>query len=432
MGGADLALRELERGEHRALRAAGAERGRTHRQLADRGGGGRLVRRDLPLARRDGVDVDAGRLHLGEERGQAREQHVGRIFARLGQHPLAEHPGLDVGAAQFGIDSLLHIVGIALLDDEHRALAGAEVAQLLRHQRIGDVEAIDRDARTAEQVGEPQPFERARDAIVEPAERDDADLGEVARKELVEFLGADEFLRRRLALLDLELFVQERDRRVGEPRVVEFGRAGQAVDAGEFGAPVVLGLELAGDVAGADAQFEHHRRVARLGELEPLLDHAHDRRQIRPRIEQPYRGLHRIGVGALLDDTRAFAVILAEDDHGAADHAGRGEVGQRVRRHIGADDRLPGDGAAQRVVDRGTEHGGRRGLVGAGLDMHAEIGEQVLGIHHHVEQVRYRRALVAADIAHARLQQRLGDREDAFAPKGFAVAEPERLDFLLE
>ena len=64
--------------------------------------------------------------------------------------------------------------------------------------------------------------------------------------------------------------------------------------------------------------------------------------------------------------------------------------------------------------------------------MHAELGEQVLGLDHDVEQMRHRRALVAADIAHAGLQQRLGDREDAFAAEDVAVAQLERLHFLLE
>ena len=49
--------------------------------------------------------------------------------------------------------------------------------------------------------------------------------------------------------------------------------------------------------------------------------------------------------------------------------------------------------------------------------------EQVFGLDHDVEQMRDRRALIAADIRHAGLQQRLGDGEDAFAAEGLAVAE---------
>ncbi len=198
------------------------------------------------------------------------------------------------------------------------------------------------------------------------------------------------------------------------------------------GLTVVLGRERAGDVAGADAQFEHHRRVARFRQFEALLDDVHDVRQIGSRIEQPDRGFQRIGVRALLDHRAAFAVILADDDQRAAHDAGGGEVGQRVGGDIGADDGLPGHRAADRVIDRGAEHGGGGGLVGAGLDMHAEFVEIVLGIDHDVEQVRHRRALIAADIGHARLQQRLGDGENALAVEGLPVAEPQRLHFFLE
>ncbi len=432
VGRSELALHQLDRGEHRALRAAGAEIRRSRRNVAERRHRGRLVREHVLRARRDRVGVDAGRPRLREEGREPLEQHLRHVLAGARQATLAEHAGLDVGAAQLDVDRLLDVVGRALLDHQHGALAGAELAQLLRHQRIDDVEHVDRDAAGAVEVGEIEPRERAQHAVGEPADHDDADVVEVAGDHLVELALADELLRGRQPLLDLEPLLRENDGRMRKPAVLEARRTGDAVLAGKRGAAVVLGLELAGDVAGADAQLHHDRRVARFRQLEALLDHAHDGRQIRPRIEQPHRRFHRIGVGALLDHARAFAVVLAEDDHDPADDAGGGEVGQRVGRHIGADDRFPGHRAAQRIVDRGAEHGRGGGLVGAGLQMHAEIADDVLGVDQHVEQVRHRRALVAADIAHARLQQRLGDREDAFAMEGLAVAELERLHLFLE
>ena len=348
------------------------------------------------------------------------------------QAALAEHAGLDVGAAQLDVDLLLDVVGRAFLDHQHGALAGAERAHLLRHQRIDDVEHVDRNARGAVEIGEVEPLERAQHAVGEAADHDDADVVEVAGDQLVELVLADECCAAGRRSSTLQPLLREDDRRMRELAIVEARRTGDAVLARIGGAPVVLGGELAGDVAGADAQLHHHRRVARLRQLEALLDHAHDGRQVGARIEQPHRGFHRVGIGALLDHARALAVVLAEDDHHAADHAGRGEVRQRVGRHVGADDRLPGHRAAQRIVDRGAQHRGRRGLVGAGLQMHAEVADDVLGIDQHVEQVRDRRALIAADIAHARLQQRLGHREDALAAEGLAVAELERLHFFLE
>ncbi len=55
--------------------------------------------------------------------------------------------------------------------------------------------------------------------------------------------------------------------------------------------------------------------------------------------------------------------------------------------------------------------------------MHAELGEHVLRVGQHIHQMGDRRALVAADIADARLQQRLGDGEDAFAAEFLPGAE---------
>ena len=62
--------------------------------------------------------------------------------------------------------------------------------------------------------------------------------------------------------------------------------------------------------------------------------------------------------------------------------------------------------------------------------MHAEFAQNTLSVREHVHQMADRRALIAADITDAALQQRLGDGEDALASKLLAGAEPQLLDFL--
>ena len=64
--------------------------------------------------------------------------------------------------------------------------------------------------------------------------------------------------------------------------------------------------------------------------------------------------------------------------------------------------------------------------------MDAKFAHDVLRIHQHVEQMRDRCALIAADVRHARLQQRLGDGQNAFAAESLAVAQPERLHLFFE
>jgi hypothetical protein len=64
--------------------------------------------------------------------------------------------------------------------------------------------------------------------------------------------------------------------------------------------------------------------------------------------------------------------------------------------------------------------------------MHAELVEQVLRFDQHVDQMRDRRTLIAADIGHARLQDRLGNREDALAAEHLAIAQAQRTHFLGE
>ena len=96
------------------------------------------------------------------------------------QRSLAVDLGLDVGAAQLDVDRLLDVVGRAFLDDEHGALAGAEFADFLRHQRIDDVEHQERHARDAEHVGKADALQRAQNGVGKPAHDDDADIVEIA------------------------------------------------------------------------------------------------------------------------------------------------------------------------------------------------------------------------------------------------------------
>ena len=203
-------------------------------------------------------------------------------------------------------------------------------------------------------------------------------------EELVQAVLLDELHRRRPALLDLLLLVHE-----GSPAAARCGWCRGAASRARrasvnAGLTVVAGDELAVHVAGADAQLQHHRRVARLRQREAVLHRGDDRRQVRPRVEQPDLRLHREGVAALLHDRRALAVVLADDDQRAAGDAARGEVGQRVGGDVGADGRLERDRAAQRVVDRGRERRRRGRLAGAVLEADAVLGEDDDVIYHHL------------------------------------------------
>jgi len=231
-----------------------------------------------------------------QEAGNPFEQHVGRVFARLRQRTLAVDLGLDVGAAQFDVDCLLDVVGETFLDDEHGAFCRAERGDLLRHQRIDNIKHQHRHARGAEYVGQSHALQSAQHAVGQPAHDDDADVGEIAVDHFIELVFANEGSRRRDPLLDLEPLLSEDHRRMRQPPVFEFRRAGQLVETGDDALAIILGCELAGGVAGADAQFEHHRSVTRFRQFEALLDGAHDGRQVGPWVEQPHRRFQRVGV----------------------------------------------------------------------------------------------------------------------------------------
>src|SRR3546814_925208 len=75
----------------------------------------------------------------------------------------------------------------------------------------------------------------------------------------------------------------------------------------------------------------------------------------------------------LLHDGGALAVILADDHQRAAGDAARRDVGKRIRRHVGANHRLPCDGTAQRIIDGSREHGCSSGLAGRSEEHTSEL-----------------------------------------------------------
>ncbi len=64
--------------------------------------------------------------------------------------------------------------------------------------------------------------------------------------------------------------------------------------------------------------------------------------------------------------------------------------------------------------------------------MDTEFIEHRLGVSQHIHQMRNRRSLIAADIADARLEQGLGERQNAFAAELLAGAQLEIFDFARE
>ncbi len=155
---------------------------------------------------------------------------------------------------------LLDEFRLPLLDDQHRFLAGAELHPLIRHQRIGHIEAVQRDLGVTKRVGAAQELERAQRAVVEPTLQNDADVIGLTRNEVIQTLLGDETHRRRKALLDLLLLLRIRGRRQDDLAVVTRGRR-QRVGRGKSRPPVGLGREPTIHMTRPDAEHQHHRSV---------------------------------------------------------------------------------------------------------------------------------------------------------------------------
>ena len=77
------------------------------------------------------------------------------------------------------------------------------------------------------------------------------------------------------------------------------------------------------------AAHPHHIKnwgVAGLRQLKGAFDHIDNAGQIGAWIDKPHLSLHGKGVGALLHNTRALAVVFANDNQRAADDARGGNI----------------------------------------------------------------------------------------------------------
>ena len=252
---------------------------------------------------------------------------------------------------------MLDIFGLSFLDDQDRFLASRKPLDFLWHQRIDDVEAQHRHLGSSELIRKTDLLQRADQTVEDPALYDDPDAAMLAIKVLVEMMVFDEGTRRRHAHIILLFLVCVGDGRMRELLVVVRRRFSDKRTGRDVRRYIVLGLERALHVTGADPQFQHDRRIRRLRQLERALDAIDDCRQVRPRVHQPQRRFHRVSMGAFLDDARALAIVLADDDERAAHHAGRRQIGQCVGCNIGADNRFPRHGTTDRIHDRRAKHG---------------------------------------------------------------------------
>ena len=426
-------LEDLHRGEHGPLGTPGAERRRALRhRLRQHGRDPFLVLDEAVIAlgdRRRDHRAEWGGL---EELREAAHHEPRDVLAVGREEILAVDVDIQARLVRERLELALDEVRHTLLDHEDLALAPHERDELLGHQRMQAVQHEERDRGASVDVGEAELREAAERRVPLAALHDDAELALFARVDLVEPVIDDVASGRGQPLHELLRFHRVGERWQVDPIDREARRAERREHA-HGGTHVVLADERATHVTGADADGKEHRLVARLGQAVALLDEARERLQAVARIEERHRGLERRGMRALLQDRRAFAVVFADDDEAATAHARGGDVRQGVGGDVRADDGLPRHRASDRIVDRRTEQRRGGGFAPRLLEVHPHrLEEDVVRVGEHVDHVRDGRAGIAADVADAGLEQRLGDREDAFAVEDLAGAVPELFDVFRE
>ena len=255
------------------------------------------------------------------------------------------------GLTQNGGQVLLDEVGLAFFNHQHRALTFAKAQYFAFNHRVGDVHHIQRHFGLAIDIGQAQTLQRAQLGVVATALDNDAYIVSAFSKELIELVVLDITHGSRPALFDLFLLMHKARWRQHDTADIALWILQRLLQR-KFGALVLSCDKMAMHVAGANAQLQHDWRIAGFRQLKAFFDRIHNTGQIRTWVQHPDLRLHRKSVAALLHDGGAFAIVLAHDDQGPTLDTARSQVGQCIRRDVGAHRRLEGDSAAQGIVHR--------------------------------------------------------------------------------
>ena len=241
------------------------------------------------------------------------EHLVQGVFPRRWEQVFAVQHSGAAGLAQHRGDVLLHEVGLAFFHQQDRALALTKAQHLGIDHGVGDVHHIQGDPAAAIHIGQAQALEHPDQGVVIAALHHDAHVLQIALEKFIELVFFNEVHGRWPALGEFFLLVHKTGGRQHDAADIALWLLHRFVQ-GKRGAQVVAGGEAAMHMASTDAQLQHHRGVAGLGQLKTHLhgfDHAG---QIGARIEQPNLRLHGKRMAALLHDGRAFAVVFTHHD----------------------------------------------------------------------------------------------------------------------
>ena len=191
---------------------------------------------------------------MRDERRQPRSDGFNVVFTRARQQVFAVQRGVYASSSQLRGDVLLDVLGLAFFHHQHRSFALAKVNDLVRHQRVGDVQHQHRYVAFAESIRQPQQLQAAQQAIVQTALHDQAQIRVlIARHQLVQTVLDDVLTCRRNAFFELALFLLEGDRRMRQAHVIKLRRFGHEVAGRHRRCAVGFGDKAAAHMAGAYA-----------------------------------------------------------------------------------------------------------------------------------------------------------------------------------